>query len=99
MYGVVGGEDEQKLRRPGSEEEPRTTAREGAGWGARGGGLPVVVDFARYALIEGMRERESAVEPSVRDGRLDRRPQRDPGDTEEADQQAAADVDTTVEAA
>jgi len=61
MYGVVGGEDElcgfEKIRRTGTE--PPSDCREGIGSGALGGnGCQSRVDFARYALIEGMREAE-----------------------------------------
>ena len=103
MYGVVGGEDElcsfEKIRQ--FAEEPPDDCEEGAGWGAlRGGGCQSRVDFARYALIEGMRERERVgVNPfqfgmvGSTDGH-----NANPGDTEEADWEGCcADVDTTVE--
>lgn len=61
MFGVVGDEDElcgfEKIR--SAAPEPPEDCGEGAGWGAlRGAGCQSRVDFARYALIEGMREAE-----------------------------------------
>lgn len=61
MYGVVGGVDElcgfEKIR--SFARETPNDCEEGAGWGAlRGNGCQSRVDFARYALVEGMRERE-----------------------------------------
>ena len=103
MYGVVGGEDElcgfEKIRQ--FAKEPPDDCREGAGWGAlRGGGCQSRVDFARYALIEGMRERERiGVNPfqfgmiGSTDGH-----NANPGDTEEYDWEGCcANADSTVE--
>jgi len=61
LWGVVGSEDElcgfEKIRE--LAEEAPDDCKDGAGWGAlRGRGCRSRVDFARYALIEGMREQE-----------------------------------------
>lgn len=102
MFGVVGGEDElcnfEKLRSAAAEEP--ADCREGAGWGALGGkGCQSRVDFARYALIEGMREAERiGVNPfqfglvGSTDGH-----NANPGDVEEDDWQGCcANKDATI---
>ena len=103
MFGVVGGEDElcefEKIRQ--FAEVPLEDCEEGAGWGAiRGGGCRSRVDFARYALVEGMRERgRVGVNPfqfgmiGSTDGH-----NANPGDTEEYDWEGCcADIDATPE--
>ena len=62
MYGVVGGPDElcdfEKIRRI-DDRPPRRTARKApAPARSRGSGCQSRVDFARYALIEGLREEQ-----------------------------------------
>jgi len=61
MYGVVGEPDElcnfEKVRDLGGQEFE--DCEEGAGWGAQAGrGCSSRSDFVRYALLEGLRERE-----------------------------------------
>jgi hypothetical protein len=61
MYGVVGAPDElcgfEKVRDLGLQEFE--DCEEGAGWGAqRGRGCSSRTDFARYALLEGLREKQ-----------------------------------------
>ncbi|MCP3984212.1 MAG: DUF3604 domain-containing protein [bacterium] len=60
-YGVVGGPDElcefEKIRDMGGFEFE--DCEEGAGWGAqKGSGCISRLDYARYALVEGIREQE-----------------------------------------
>ena len=61
MHGVVGAPDElcnfEKVRDLGGQEFE--DCEEGAGWGAqKGEGCSSRTDFVRYALLEGLRERE-----------------------------------------
>ena len=61
MFGVVGEEDElcdfEKIR--AFKQERADDCKEGIGSGGiRGGGCQSRTDFARYALVEGMREAE-----------------------------------------
>jgi hypothetical protein len=61
MYGVVGGPDElcdfEKIR--DLSPEPPEDCGEGTGKGAQAGrGCTTRLDYVRYALIEGLRERE-----------------------------------------
>jgi len=103
LYGVVGDVDElcdfEKIR--SFAAEPFEDCEEGASWGAlRGDGCQSRVDFARYALIEGMREAERiGVNPfqfgliGSTDGH-----NANPGDVEEADWGGCcANDDATIE--
>ncbi|MCP5059221.1 MAG: DUF3604 domain-containing protein [bacterium] len=61
LYGVVGEPDElcdfEKIRDMGGYESE--DCEEGAGWGAqKGSGCISRLDYARYALVEGIREQE-----------------------------------------
>ncbi|MEM9175605.1 MAG: DUF3604 domain-containing protein [Myxococcota bacterium] len=103
MYGVVGGEDElcdfEKIRR--FAPEPPEDCEEGAGWGAlRGNGCQSRVDFARYALIEGMRVREQTGVNPFQFGMIGSTDTHNanPGDTEEYDWDGCcANTDATPE--
>lgn len=104
LYGVVGGEDElcgfEKIRERAAE--PLEDCEEGAGWGAlRGGGCRSRVDFARYALVEGMREAERIGVNPFRFGMIGSTDghNANPGDVEEHDWQGCcANTDAEVEA-
>jgi hypothetical protein len=59
MYGILGGPDElcnfEKVRDLGGQD--LVDCEEGAGWGAQNGkGCISRTDYARYALLEGLRE-------------------------------------------
>ncbi len=61
MYGVLGGPDElcgfEKIRDLGGQEFE--DCEEGAGWGAQAArGCSSRTDFVRYALLEGLREKD-----------------------------------------
>ncbi|MCP4904627.1 MAG: DUF3604 domain-containing protein [bacterium] len=103
MFGVVGAEDElcdfEKLR--AFKQERPEDCEEGIGSGALNGkGCQSRVDFARYALIEGLREAERIGINPFRFGFIGSTDghNANPGDVEESDWQGCcANKDASVE--